>query len=213
LENVEILRNPVLRDCLGKLRDINTERKEFREHLRKAGRYMAYELAKHLPYETVNVSTPLGTAESVKLRDDRVIVVGVLRAAVPMVYGILETLENVRLGLVSAKRIEDEHADRNNYNMEVEVKYKGMPSDGEYLVLVDPMLATGSTLCKILKEIDSRKYKKVYLLSVISTELGIWRVLETEPRARILTLAIDPELNSRAYIVPGLGDAGDRAFG
>ena len=211
---VVVLENPVLKELLTKLRDKRTGVGEFRELLEEVGMYMGYELAKFLPREKVVVETPLKVkAEGERIKDEEVVVVGILRAAVPLVIGILKVLKRAKVGLVAARRIEDENAEKHGFKMKVVTGYKALPSSGEILVIADPMLATGSTILAVLKEIECKKYKEVFILSVISTELGIKRILEAEPRAKVLTLAIDQKLNKRAYIVPGLGDAGDRTFG
>lgn len=214
-ENVRVLDNPVLQDILLRLRDKNTNYPEFRRLMAKAGVFIGYEIAKELDLSVERVETPLGVeAEGVKLRDEDVAVIAVLRAAIPLAMGILETLERAKLGVVSAKRAEEEDAESKGFEMEVDVRYLGLPSSAGDVVLVDPMLATGSTMAKIIRIIKERyPYRRLFVASVISTSIGIQRVLDAEPEAKVYTLAVDPKLNKRAYIVPGLGDAGDRAFG
>ncbi len=212
MAQVKVLKNPVLQGYLVELRDKSTGRARFRELLERAGEFIAYELANELETEEVEVETVLGKARGYRVREEELVVVGVLRAGLAMQNGVLKVYRNAKAGFVSAARVEDEHAEAKGYRMQVELGYSKVP-EGKALILVDPMLATGSTLAKVLREIGSSRFEKVYVLTVISTELGIKRVLEAEPRARIYTLAIDPELNRQAYIVPGLGDAGDRAYG
>ena len=210
---MEILTNPLLQDILTRLRDRNTRPPEFRRLLETAGVLMAYEIARYLPTEKVAVETPLGAkAEGLRVLDEKVTVVAVLRAALPFAYGVLRVLPNARLGVVAARRVEEERADIKGFEMEVEVPYVSVPGDSGIIVLADPMLATGSTLKKVIETLKG-SYETLIVVTVISTKLGIERVFEADPEALVLTLAVDPELNTRAYIVPGLGDAGDRAFG
>ncbi len=212
---IVVLDNPLLQDILAKLRDRETDIPDFRELTYRAGVYIGYELARYLPTREVNVVTPLNAvARGVEVEDHKVIILAVLRAAIPLAYGMVQTLRRARLGVVAAKRSEDEHAVERGYRMDVLVSYFGLPSNGEILVVTDPMLATGSTLRKILFLLrEKNRFEKTFVVSIISTKLGIERIFEVEPEATIFTLAIDPELNEKAYIVPGLGDAGDRAFG
>ncbi len=210
---VRILSNPLLQDVLTKLRDAGTPLPEFRSLLELAGMLMAYEVASYLPVEEVTVETPLGAkASGVRVRDDLVTVVAVMRAALPMAYGVLRVLPRAKLGVVAARRLEEERADLKGFELEVEVPYVNIPGDSSVAIVVDPMLATGSTLKRVI-EILKGRYEKLIVLSVIATQVGIDRVLEAETDALVVALSVDPELNSRAYIVPGLGDAGDRAFG
>ena len=212
---VEVLRNPLAQSVLTYLRDERTGYREFRGLLELAGVLEAYEFSRYLPVKEVTVRTPLSVkAKGVEVKDDETTIVAVMRAALPFAYGMLRVLPRARLGVVAAKRIEYENALDKNFEMEVEVPYINLPVNSGVLVLADPMLATGSTLKKVIELIRGRaEYEKLIVASVVSTELGIRRVWEAEPEAVVFTLAIDKELNEKAYIVPGLGDAGDRAFG
>ncbi len=214
-EKVRVLENPVLQDILLRLRDKNTDYPEFRRLMTKAGVYIGYEIASELDVTKEKVETPLNTeAEGIKVKDEDIAVIAILRAAIPLAMGILETLERAKLGVISAKRVEEEDAQSKGFDMEVDVGYLGLPSSAKDIILTDPMLATGSTMAKIIRILKERyPYRKIFIASVISTKLGIQRVLEAEPEAVVYTLAVDPILNKKAYIVPGLGDAGDRSFG
>jgi len=206
---VRVLKNPVLQGILTRLRDRRTGYTEFRRLLYRAGVHVGYELSPHVPAREVEVETPLGArARGVELLTERAAVVAVLRAALPYAWGIAETLEGAKLGVVAAKRRED--AGR----VWAEVHYLGLPSDSQLVVLADPMLATGSTLAAVIGRLKAEYgYKELVVATIISTPIGVERVLEAEPAATIYALAVDEELDERAFIVPGLGDAGDRAFG
>lgn len=212
---VEVLSNPLAKSILTKLRNAATEYSEFRSLLELVGVLVAYELSRYLPVREVTVRTPLGVeAKGIEVKDDEVTIVAIMRATLPFAYGMLRALPRARLGVAAAKRVEEENAGEKEFEMEVDVPYLNLPRYSRVLVLADPMLATGSTLKKVIKLIKNRaKYERLIVATVISTELGMSRVWTVEPEALIVTLAVDKELNRRAYIIPGLGDAGDRAFG
>jgi len=209
LQGVKVLDNPVLQDILTRLRDRETRYPEFRRLLYRAGVHVGYEVARHAPREEASVVTPLGVrARGTRLRSDRVAVIAVLRAALPYAWGMVEVLEEARLGLIAARR------DEGGRHPGVTVSYTGLPGPAELVVLADPMLATGATLAASIRLLRERSlYSRLVVATVIATPEGVARVLAEEPRAAIYTLAVDEELNENAYIVPGLGDAGDRAFG
>lgn len=214
---VVVIDHPLAQAILTTLRDRNTRQIEFRKGLVRLGRLIAYEIVKSLDVEPVEVETPLGVkARGVRIKDlDHVVIVQVLRAAMPLVEGLVKIFANARMGVVSARRVEESHRP-GSLNFEVEVSYVKVPkiSNDDILIIADPMLATGSTITTVLKHV--LKYgnpKRIIIVSVIATNYGIERVLKEYPSAEIYTVAIDPEINENGYIVPGLGDAGDRAFG
>jgi len=217
LGRVVVIDHPLAQAILTTLRDRNTRQIEFRKGLVRLGRLIAYEIVKSLDVEPVEVETPLGVkARGVRIKDlDHVVIVQVLRAAMPLVEGLVKIFANARMGVVSARRVEESHRP-GSLNFEVEVSYVKVPkiSNDDILIIADPMLATGSTITTVLKHV--LKYgnpKRIIIVSVIATNYGIERVLKEYPSAEIYTVAIDPEINENGYIVPGLGDAGDRAFG
>ncbi len=183
--------------------------------MRVVGRFMAYEISNYLDLEKVKVETPLGVvAHGYKLKDmDQVILVAILRASLPMINGALEVFYNANVGFISAKRIENGDLSP-DLEMEVRIDYFNLPPvNGKTLIIMDPMLATGSTLIKVLRKIyEVGSPKNVYIASIISTPVGIEKLLKEFNNIRIFTLAVDEKLNKKGYIVPGLGDAGDRSF-
>ncbi|MCG2880529.1 MAG: uracil phosphoribosyltransferase [Vulcanisaeta sp.] len=214
---VVVVDHPLAQAILTTLRDRNTRQIEFRKGLVRLGRLIAYEIVKSFDVEPVEVETPLGVkARGVRIKDlDHVVIVQVLRAAMPLVEGLVKIFANARMGVVSARRVEESHRP-GSLNFEVEVSYVKVPriSNDDILIIADPMLATGSTITTVLRHI--LKYgnpKRLIIVSIIATNYGIERVLKEYPSAEIYTVAIDPEINENGYIVPGLGDAGDRAFG
>jgi len=212
---VRVVEHPLAQAVLTTLRDRNTDQIAFRKGLVKLGRLIGYELIKDMPTEEVLVETPLNVkAIGVKIPQlDHIVIINVLRAATALVEGLLKALPSARQGVVVAKRIEDKPGVENIW---AEMYYTKMPeiTPNDYVIVADPMLATGSTLLKVLNELYKvGKPKKVVVVSVISAVYGLKRVLEAYPDVLIYTVAVDKELNEHGYIVPGLGDAGDRAFG
>lgn len=215
--NVKIVDNPLAQEILTTLRDKNTGQIQFRKGLVKLGRYMGYEIAKTMEYKIVEVETPTGSiAKGVQIIDSQnVMIVNVLRAAVPFVEGLLKVFPAARQSVMSAKRIEEGIA-APNFNFRIERNYskisKIYPNDT--LIVADPMLASGSTLVAVVDDLMSvSSPKRTIVASVISAPLGIRRLIEKYPKIEIFTASVDEGLNEHGYILPGLGDAGDRAFG
>jgi len=166
--------------------------------------------------EYTEVQTPLTTTmgERVKGLDD-VVIVNVLRAATPFVEGLLKAFPRARQGVISASR--DEEAGMNDDGeFPISVEYVKLPeiTEDDTVIIADPMLATGSTMATVLDYITSEKTEpeNLLVLAAVSAPEGIVRVSEAQPDADIISVAIDDELDEDGFIVPGLGDAGDRAF-
>ncbi|GBC69878.1 Uracil phosphoribosyltransferase [archaeon HR01] len=215
-ERVHVIDHPYAQMVLTKIRDKSTGQIEFRKGLVKLGRLLGFEIARTLPVSRCYVVTPLNVeAEGVSIPDiDHVVLVTVLRAAMPLTEGLLKVFPTARQGVVSARRIEETY--RGGLEFDIEFTYVRIPpiNENEIVIVADPMLATGSTLLRVAQEIQSiGTPKRLIFATVISTRQAIERLLGKYPSAEIFTVAIDRELDSRGYIVPGLGDAGDRAFG
>jgi len=209
-DNVYVLSgNPLARHVLRVLRDRETGYEEFRRYMRIAGSILATYALREADWREVKVVTPLD-AEAVELEPAApVYVVGVLGASLPLLEGFTSVAPWARIGLVAAKRVE-----AGGGPVRTEVYYIRLPSrvDGPAFV-VDPMLATGGTVDAAITILKERGARRVTVASVIAAKPGIERLLERHPDVRIYTLAVDPELDERFFIVPGLGDAGDRALG
>ena len=200
---------PLARFVLKVLRDRETGYEEFRRYMRIAGAILAVYALREAEWRETRVVTPLN-AEAVELEPAAPLyVVGVLGASIPLVEGFLSIAPWARIGLVAAKRIEEEGGP-----VRTEVYYVRLPSrvDGPAFV-VDPMLATGGTVEAAVRILKERGAPRVTVASVIAAVPGIERLRRSHPDVKIYTLAVDPELDSRYFIVPGLGDAGDRALG
>lgn len=201
----------VIGSYIKELRDrtLQQDRRRFRDNVRRIGRCIAYEISKHLDYADESVGTPLGTA-SCRILKQEPIVATVLRAGLPMHEGFLDVFDKADSAFVAAYRQESVGA-----AITVQLEYVGSPRiDGRILMLCDPMLATGTSLLRSLDAIERRgKAQQIYLASIFASAPGIAAIQRSRPDVHIWAAAIDPELNSRAYIVPGLGDAGDLSYG
>lgn len=197
---------------MRQLRDVNrqTSREHFRKNVEKIGQVIAYEISKKIDYKTEGIDTPLGTIEQNALADE-IVVVTILRAGLPLHNGILEVFPEADNGFISAYR---KH--KKNGEFTIEVEYVACPDiAGKVLILNDPMLATGQSFINAWKALlELGKPKSVHVAAVIASEEGIAYIKENAPSEFDLWVAaVDPELNAEKYIVPGLGDAGDLAFG
>ncbi|MFA4719295.1 uracil phosphoribosyltransferase [Pyrococcus kukulkanii] len=202
--------SPFIMEILTQLRDKNTGSIAFRKGLVKLGRYMAYEITKTMETETVKVETPLEETEGIIVKDRRnVVIVTVLRAAIPLMEGLIKVFEHARVGIVSAVRGKAP-------KFEIEMDYVKIPQikPEDTVIVADPMIATGSTLTKVLEEV--KKYgepKRTIIVGVLAAPEGITKIKSKFPDVEIFVAKIDRELDDKGYILPGLGDAGDRAFG
>ncbi|BCS92005.1 uracil phosphoribosyltransferase [Metallosphaera javensis (ex Sakai et al. 2022)] len=213
---VFLLDKPLFLHILTQLRDVKTDQIMFRKGMVRLGRLIGYEIANHLDFDIVKVVTPLGVeAKGVVIRDlDNIMIVNVLRAATPLVEGLLKAFPAAKQGVVAASRKEVESSSPPT-EMEVQITYMKFPriSRDDIAIIADPMIATASTMMKILDMISQLRPKRMIIASVIASEYGITKIRNKYPDVDIFTVSIDPEINNRGYIVPGLGDAGDRSFG
>ncbi|NPD87999.1 MAG: uracil phosphoribosyltransferase [Asgard group archaeon] len=200
----------LISETVGKLRDKQTPPASFRITLKRIGNFLAYEASKYLDTKTSSVETPLGTANFDEHKDD-IVIISILRAALPMSDGVLEILPEAAVGVVSASRGKMLETDGTDFR--IDCTYTSIPFlEDKVAIIVDPMLASGSTMLFLLKQLVNQKPKKIIILCAIAAKFGIEKILEHYPEVLILSGAIDPILNENGYIVPGLGDAGDRAF-
>lgn len=195
---------------VANLRNEDTQPPDFRKNLFKLGQPMAYEVSKTLPTMSKMVTSPLGEAQYLDFNTD-IVIVGILRACLPMAEGVFDEFPEAIFGLLSAsrgKKISDDGKD-----FEIKATYVKIPPCKDKTVLVvDPMLATASTMLKLLKLIEDENPDKIIVIGAIASKYGIDRVTESHPNVDVYIAAIDSKLNEKGYIIPGLGDAGDRAF-
>jgi uracil phosphoribosyltransferase len=202
----------VLNMYMAELRDVNVQKDSmrFRRNLERIGEILGYEVSKKLEYVVTDVTTPLGIAQVSVLKEQPVIAT-ILRAGLPLHHGVMNVLDKAENAFVSAYR--QHHKDG---SFDVHVEYMACPSiEGKELILCDPMLATGTSMVLTYQALLRRgKPKHIHILSVVSSMFGIDYVKKNLPEnCTIWTCAIDEELTAQSYIVPGLGDAGDLAYG
>ncbi|AWR97205.1 uracil phosphoribosyltransferase [Acidianus sulfidivorans JP7] len=212
-----LLSTPLSLHILTQLRNKDTDQINFRKGMVRLGRLLGYEIANTMDYEIVEVETPLGVkAKGIRIFDmDNVVIINILRAATPLVEGLLKAFPAARQGVITARRKEFEGTAPPK-EMDVEISYEKIPKIKENIdnvIISDPMVATASTMIKVINKIANANPKRLYIASVIASEYGVKRILEQYPDIYFFTIAIDQELNNKGYIVPGLGDAGDRSFG
>ena len=205
--------NSLLNKFVSEIRDAKIQRDSmrFRRNIERIGEILGYELSKTLNYRNQMVETPLGTKEMSMPVDDLVLC-SVLRAGLPLHQGLLNYFDNAENAFISAYR----HHRGDEDAFEVIVKYFAAPSlENKTLVLTDPMLATGKTLENVLNALkDHGKPKQIHIISVIGSQSGIDHIKTVFPKnTQLWIAAIDTQLNSKGYIIPGIGDAGDLAFG
>ncbi|MDR0970683.1 MAG: uracil phosphoribosyltransferase [Lentimicrobiaceae bacterium] len=206
--------NSVFNQFISELRniEIQSERMRFRRNLERIGEIFAYEISKTFEYKQVGVVTPLGIAD-MELMNEQPVLVTILRAGLPLHQGMLNYFDRADNGFIAAYRKYDKNED-----FEIRVEYSSTPSiENRVLILSDPMLASGASIVQSLKGLlaENGKPKHIHIVSAIASIEGIEFVKRNLSlyNITIWTGAIDDELTAHAYIVPGLGDAGDLAYG
>lgn len=205
--------NSILNHFLAQLRDVNVQhdRMRFRKNITRIGEIMAYEISRVLEYEDIEVTTPLGTKKTTAIKDG-VVLCSILRAGLALHDGFLNVFDNAENGFISAYR----HHPNNDDYFDILVEYKAAPSfSGKNLLVLDPMLATGMSLAEVLKKIlPGEEHISLHIAVVIAAPEGIELLKETLPdNCHLWVASLDSHLNEKKYIVPGLGDAGDLAYG
>src|SRR5664280_180161 len=203
---VNVLKHPLLTHKLTLLRRKETDTKEFRETLDEIAGLMAYEITRDLPVRDIIIETPLGFCKTQELARD-VVLVPILRAGLGMVDGISNLIQTARIGHIGMYR------DHNT--LEPITYYSKFPlniSDAVVMVL-DPMLATGGSSTDAIQVIKNNGAKTIKLVCIVGAPQGVERIMKDHPDVQIYLAGLDEKLNEYGYIVPGLGDAGDRLFG
>lgn len=203
--------NSIANLYLAQMRDINVQKNRllFRKNMERIGNILAYEISKYLNYIEVETETPLGICKS-NVPDDKVILCTILRAGLPLHFGILDFLDEAGNAFVAAYR--KNHKDG---TFEINLEYITCPDlNGVTLILSDPMLATGASIEKTLDALSEYgQYKELHIASIIASSYGVNAIQRLYPKAHLWLVAEDDELTAKSYIVPGLGDSGDLAFG
>ena len=202
-----IMDHPLIQHKLTIMRDKNTGTKEFRELVGEIGMLMCYEATRDLPLKEVEIETPVAVAKTKVISGRKLAFVPILRAGLGMVDGVMRMVPAAKIGHIGMYRDPETH-------MPVEY-YCKLPSDiGERDVIVlDPMLATGGSAIDAISQIKNKGAKSVRFMCIIAAPEGLAALREAHPDVQIYIGAVDEKLNEHKYIVPGLGDAGDRIFG
>lgn len=203
---VFVFNHPLIQDKLGRLRDVRTEAIAFRSLVRQLALLMTYEVTRDLESVEVQVETPLASTRVRTVGGRPICIVPVLRAGLGMIEGMLELLPMAAVGHVGVERDPRTHLPTEYYCK------LPTPPDRYQFIIADPMLATGGSASHVIDSLKKRGASDCTLVSLIAAPEGIKRVLESHPDVRIFVAAVDERLDENAYIVPGLGDAGDRLY-
>ena len=207
MDNLVVLDHPVIKHKLTILRDVNTGTNEFRKLIREITVMLAYEATKDLTVEKTIVKTPLVETQGYKLSGKKLGIVPILRAGLGMVDGVLEVFPAARVGHIGMYRDEQTLKPVDYY-----CKLPKDTSERDMLVL-DPMLATGGSACDAISKLKEIGCGSIRLLNIIAAPEGVAKVNKEHPDVKIYVSQLDEKLNEDGYILPGLGDAGDRLFG
>lgn len=205
--NEIVLNHPLITHKLGILRDIHTGTKEFRELITEISTLLCYEATKDAKLEKTTIETPLEKMETSKLNEDNYAIVPILRAGMGMLDGIINVIPNAKVGHIGLYRDEETF-------QPIEYYFK-MPENVSQreVLIIDPMLATGGSASATISRLKEEGVKKIKLLCVVAAPEGINLIEKDHPDVQIYCATVDRTLNESAYILPGLGDAGDRVYG
>jgi uracil phosphoribosyltransferase len=205
--NLTVVDHPLVRHKLALLRSVDTPTKLFRELVQEISMLLAYEVTRTLKEEEVQVVTPLETMTGHRIEGKTLVIVPVLRAGLGMVDGVLRLIPGARVGHIGLARDEESLQPDEYY-----FKVPSGPEERPFLV-VDPMLATGGSACAAIARLKSRGARSVTIMCLVAAPEGVRALAEAHPDVPVFVGALDRELNDVGYIVPGLGDAGDRLYG
>ena len=204
---VKVLDNPLIVHKLSILRDKNTGTKEFRELIKELSMFLCYEAMSDAKLDKVTIETPITKMKTYKLNEDKYAFLPILRAGTGMLDGLISVIPNAKIGHIGMYR-DEETFKPVNYFFKVP---EGI--ENREVIILDPMLATGGSAIDTIEHIKKIGVKKIKFLCIIAAPEGIEEINKKHPDVEIYTTSIDKKLNKNKYIVPGLGDAGDRIFG
>lgn len=205
--NLTVIDHPLIRHKLGLLRDRTTSKKTFRELVDEISMLMGYEVTKELPLAPIEIETPLERTTAHRVSGKKLTLVPVLRAGLGMVEGMLRLIPSARVGHVGLYRDHD--------SLQPVEYYFKIPPEAEQrdFIVLDPMLATGGSAAAAVSLLKEHHMPRIRMVALVAAPEGVRHMLEQHPDVHIFTAALDRELNELGYILPGLGDAGDRLFG
>ena len=207
MSQLHVINHPMVQHKLTIMRDKETGSKDFRQLLKEIALLMGYEVTRDIPLEDVEIETPICKTTAKRVSGRKLAIVPILRAGIGMVDGMLDLIPVARVGHIGLYRNEETH--------NPVVYYCKLPEDiqDRLVIVTDPMLATGGSACDALSMLKERGCTNIRLMCLVGAPEGIECVRKTHPDVDIYLAAVDDHLNENAYIVPGLGDAGDRIFG
>ena len=207
MSKVHVIDHPMVQHKLSIMRDKETGPKDFRQLLQEISLLMGYEITREIPLEEIQIETPICKMTAKRVLGRKMAIIPILRAGLGMVDGLLNLVPVAKVGHIGLYRNEKTH--------EPVVYYCKLPEDinDRFVIVTDPMLATGGSSCDALQMLKDRGCTNIKLMCLVAAPEGIKKVQEAHPDVDIYVAAIDERLNENAYIVPGLGDAGDRIFG
>ena len=204
--SVHVIDHPLVQHKLSIMRNKNTSTSKFRRALQEISMLMGYEITRDFPLTYEDIETPLQPMKAPTIAGKKVVIAPILRAGLGMVDGLLTLIPSARVGHIGMYRDEE--------TCKPVFYYYKMPANKERLVIVtDPMLATGGSACDAIKRLKEDGYEHIRLMCLVASPQGVKAVTENHPDVDIYLAALDEGLNERNYILPGLGDAGDRIFG
>lgn len=203
---LHIIDHPLVQHKLSLMRDKSTSTMKFRELLKEISMLMGYEVTRDFPLTYEEIETPLMKMNAPKISGKKVVIAPILRAGLGMVDGLTTLMPSARIGHIGMYRDEE--------TCQPVFYYYKMPANKDRLVIVtDPMLATGGSACDAIKRLKEDGYTNIRLMALVASPTGVKVVSEMHPDVEIYLASLDEGLNDRNYILPGLGDAGDRIFG
>ena len=204
--SVHVIDHPLVQHKLTIMRDKNTSTSQFRQSLQEISMLMGYEITRDFPLTQIDIETPLQSMKAPTIAGKKVVIAPILRAGLGMVDGLLTLIPSARVGHIGMYRDEE--------TCKPVFYYYKMPANKDRLViLTDPMLATGGSACDAIAHLKSIGCKNIKFMAIIGAPEGVSRVAEAHPDVNIYVSTLDRCLNEHGYILPGLGDAGDRLFG
>ena len=204
--SVHVIDHPLVQHKLSIMRDKNTSTSKFRQSLQEISMLMGYEITRDFPLTYEDIETPLQAMKAPKIAGKKVVIAPILRAGLGMVDGLLSLIPSARVGHIGLYRDEE--------TCQPVFYYYKMPADKNRLViLTDPMLATGGSACDAIARLKEDGFSNIRMMALVASPEGLKVVTEAHPDVEIYVASIDDCLNERKYILPGLGDAGDRIFG
>lgn len=207
MNNVTVVSHPLIQHKLTMLRDKNTSSKDFRELVREIAMLMAYEVTRNLPLKDIEIETPIAKTTGKALAGEDIAIVPILRAGLGMVDGMLDLIPNAKIGHIGLYRNEE--------TLQPVEYYCKLPSDigNRIVIITEPMLSTGGSMSGAIELLKQKGAKRIKSIHLVCAPEGLKRVTDAHPDVEIYTAAIDEKFDEKGYIVPGLGDAGDRLFG